>query len=209
MIQERFRNLGVGWAEILGVATSFLLVTGMSYFYGYYYLGLNAEWIINLLTTKELLLSNIKLGAGIVMALMILESFFTNHSKVPRFFALSGSCLILLFIMIKSMIQGEVWIEILSYLIGILAIYGLVYCKYLGKIMSLLFLIFVVPCLNGITAYEKKIRSSLPEVTLKDDKKKWYLFDSYSDQAIVIDSISKSKNIRIVPINDIVNIKVK
>lgn len=210
MIQEKFKSLGVGWAELLGIVTSFLFITGISYYYGYYDAGLNANWIINLLTTKELLISNVRLGVCVILAFMFLESIFDKNSKN---FNVQAAVLIgvLFFVvlLIYSIYENGVWTEILSYLIALISIYGLIFFKIYWKLVSVLLIIFVVPFLNGLTAYEKKVRSDLPELSLKNDKKKWYLFDTFSDQAIIIDSTKKSKNIKIVPVNELENIKVR
>ena len=99
--------------------------------------------------------------------------------------------------------------EGISYLIAFIALFGMFYFKIFVKLICALLILFVVPFLNGITAYENKMKNKFPEVTIKDEKKKWLLFDTYADQVILIDSTKREKNIRIVPINDIENIKVK
>ena len=60
------------WLQVLSYLIGLLALFGLMYFkylgvscyYGYYVVGLKADWLINLLTTKELLISNIRLGAG-------------------------------------------------------------------------------------------------------------------------------------------------
>ena len=69
MIKDKLDQLGLGAAQIIGLGTAFLFITGVSYYYGYYVVGLKVDWLINLLTTKELLISNIRLGAGFILAL--------------------------------------------------------------------------------------------------------------------------------------------
>lgn len=209
MIQDKIKKLGIGIAEFIGIATSFLFITGVSYFYGYYDAGLNADWIINLLTTKELLISNIRLGAIVILVFMYLEALFdptvnTNPAKqfVIGFIALTSLCIL-------SVYFNRGWVEGISYLIAFIAIFGMFYFKIFGKLICALLILLVVPFLNGITAYENKMKNKFPEVTIKDEKKKWLLFDTYTDQAILIDSIKKEKNIRVVPINDLENIKVR
>ena len=209
MIQDKIKNLGIGIAEFIGLATSFLLITGVSYFYGYYDAGLNADWVINLLTTKELLISNIRLGAGVILVFMFLESIFDKDSNNFHIQAFVIGIFFFVALLIYSIIENEVWTEVLAYLIALISIYGLLFFKPYLKMVSILLIFFAVPFLNGLTAYEKKVRKNLPVVTIKEDKKQWLLFDTFSDQAVVIDSIKKEKNIRIVPINDIENIKVK
>lgn len=209
MIQDKIKNLGIGIAEFIGIATSFLLITGVSYFYGYYDAGLNADWVINLLTTKELLISNIRLGAGVILVFMFLESIFDKDSNNFHIQAFVIGIFFFVALLIYSIIENEVWTEVLAYLIALISIYGLLFFKPYLKMVSILLIFFAVPFLNGLTAYEKKVRKNLPVVTIKEDKKQWLLFDTFSDQAVVIDSIKKEKNIRIVPINDIENIKVK
>lgn len=209
MIQEKFKRLGVGVVEIIGIATSFLLITGVSYYYGYYDSGLNADWMINLLTTKELLISNIRLGGGVILAFMFLESIFDKDSKQYHVKAFVLGIIFLTAMLVYSISKDEVWIEVLSYLLCLISIYGLIFFKPYGKLVSIALILFIVPFLNGLTAYEKKIRKDLPEITLKEDTKKWLLFDTFSDQAVIIDSLKKEKNIKIVSVNEIENIKLK
>lgn len=84
MIKDKLDQLGLGAAQIIGLGTAFLFITGVSYYYGYYVVGLKADWLINLLTTKELLISNIRLGAGFILALMFLQEIFFFRFKTER-----------------------------------------------------------------------------------------------------------------------------
>lgn len=211
MIQERLKSLGVGWVELIGIVTSFLFITGVSYYYGYYAAGLNSEWIINLLTTKELLISNIRLGAGVIVALMYFDALFDKKSPTsPKKVLVIGNVVLITLLISWAEFKGSntIW-ESLSYLVVFNALYGLIYYEFLGKIICISLILFVAPFINGISAFHKKTNSNLPLVTLKDDKKQWYLFDTFSDQAILIDSVKKEKNIKIVAINELNNIRVK
>lgn len=51
--------------------------------------------------------------------------------------------------------------------------------------------------------------SHLPVASLKDDAKKWYIFDTFSDQVILIDNLKKIENIKVVQVNKLENIKVE
>lgn len=212
MIQEKFKNLGIGVVEVIGIATSFLFVTGVIYYYGYYAVGLNADWIINLLTTKELLISNLRLGAGAIMAFLYLSSVFdksvvNENNKHYNELALGLGVLSVLVVM--SYINGKNWFEYLGYLFIFISIYGLLYFKPFGKLISILVIVFVVPFCNGLTALEYKMKSNLPVVTLKEDQKNWLLFDTFSDKFVLIDSKENYRNIRVVSSDDIENIKSK
>lgn len=212
MIKEKLDKLGLGVAEIIGLGTSFLFITGVSYYYGYFVVGLKADWLINLLTTKELLISNIRLGVCLALALMFLQEVFssesgTQHKRHRTFFM---GCVALIVILIFSMWKNyNSWVQTLSYLLGLIAVFGLFYFKYLGRILSILLLVFVVPFLNGLSAYQKKISSHLPVASLKDDAKQWYIFDAFSDQVILIDNMKKIENIRVVQVNELENIRVE
>ncbi len=212
MIKEKLDKLGLGVAEIIGLGTSFLFITGVSYYYGYFVVGLKADWLINLLTTKELLISNIRLGVCLALALMFLQEVFssesgTQHKRHRAFFM---GCVALIAILIFSMWKNyNSWVQTLSYLLGLIAVFGLFYFKYLGRILSILLLVFVVPFLNGLSAYQKKMASHLPVASLKDDAKQWYIFDAFSDQVILIDSVKKIENIRVVQVNELENIRVE
>jgi hypothetical protein len=211
MIQERLKSLGVGWVELIGIVTSFLFITGVSYYYGYYAAGLNSDWIINLLTTKELLISNIRLGAGVIVALMYFDTLFDKKSpSSPKKVLVIGNVVLITLLISWAVYKGSntIW-ESLSYLVVFNALYGLIYYEFLGKMICISLILFVAPFINGISAFYKKTNSNLPIVTLKDDKKQWYLFDTFSDQAILIDSVKKEKNIKIVAINELNNIRVK
>ena len=63
--------------------------------------------------------------------------------------------------------------------------------------------------MNSYSAYQKKMASHLPVVSLKDDAKKWYIFDTFSDQVILIDNMKKIENIKVVQVNKLENIKVE
>lgn len=209
MIQSKLNSWGLGIAELVGIITSFLFITGISYFYAYYAAGLNAAWIINLLTTKELLVSNLRLGVSIIMAFMYLESLFQNDNWMEHIQSLIIGCFMFLAMLIYCYVNNQMWLEILSYLLTLIAVFLIVKYKLSIKLGGILLIFFAAPFLNGLTAYDKKIESNLPEVSLKDDSKKWYLFDTFSDQAILIDSKNREKNIKILPINDLENIRVK
>lgn len=207
MIQDKFKNLGIGIVELIGIATSFLFITGVVYHYGYYVVGLNAEWIINLLTTKELLISNLRLGASVLIAFMFLNSLFSseggrNHLKdlVVGIVMLSGTTVI-------AYTRERNWVEALGYLLIFISVFGLIYWKTYWKLVCVLIIVFVVPFMNGVTALQYKLKSNLPVVTLKEDQKKWLLFDTFADKFVLIDSIDDYENIRVVTNEDIVNIK--
>lgn len=206
---EKFKNFGIGWAEIIALLTAFLLVTGISYFYAYYGFCLNAEWVINLLTTKELLTSNIKLGACVIMASMYLLPSFLENSKTKPYKELILGCTFFILLLIFAVSKGDVWYEILAYIITLISIFYFIYGPAVVKVFSVVLILFVVPFINGIHAYTKHIKQPLPEVYIKDDPKKWLLFDTFSNQAVLIDDIKKEKNIRVVPVNDLKNISVK
>ncbi|MCT8090683.1 hypothetical protein H0920_10805 [Acinetobacter sp. C_4_1] len=211
MIQERLKSLGVGWVELIGMVTSFLFITGVSYYYGYYEAGLNSDWIINLLTTKELLISNIRLGAGVILALMYFEALFDKQSPIsPKKVLIIGNSALITLLIFWAIFKetNTIW-ESLSYLAVFNALYGIIYYKFLGKMICVSLILFVAPFINGVVAFNKKINSNLPIVTLKEDKTHWYLFDTFSDQAILIDSLKKEKNIKIVAVNELDNIRVK
>ncbi len=212
MIKDKLDQLGLGAAQIIGLGTAFLFITGVSYYYGYYVVGLKADWLINLLTTKELLISNIRLGAGFILALIFLQEIFFSDSKPKgkqhRTFLIGCGVLIAILIVLIWRDNRE-WLQVLSYLIGLLALFGLMYFKYLGRLISILLIFFVVPFLNGYSAYQKKMASHLPVASLKDDAKKWYIFDTFSDQVILIDSMKKIENIKVVQVNKLENIKVE
>lgn len=207
MIKSKLKDLGV--VELVGIATSFLLITGISYFYAYYAAGLNAAWIINLLTTKELLICNMSLGVGIIIAFIYLEDLFHHDNSVEHFLSFIVGCSVLVAMLIYCYIKNQIWTEVLSYLTVLISFFLIVKCKFSIKLLGICLIFFMAPFLNGLTAYYKKIESNLPEVSLKDDSKKWYLFDTFSDQAILIDSKNREKNIKILPINDLENIRVK
>lgn len=227
MIQERLKNWGLGFAEIIGIVTSFLFITGVCYFYGYYEAGLNAGWIINLLTTKELLISNLRLGAGVILVFMFLESMFdakpvsliivyestsSNKNKKKKDVTSKSfifGILFLICLLIYAFFREKNWSEVLAYLLLLISVYSLIFYKPIFKMISILLIFFVIPFLNGVSAYYSKVKSEIPEVRLKGDSKKWLLFDTFSNQAILIDSLKKEKNIRVVSITDIENIKVK
>lgn len=209
MIQEKFKSLGIGFVELLGIATSFLFVTGVIYYYGYYAAGLNADWIINLLTTKELLISNLRLGAGVFMAFMYLHSLFKVGEKNNHYKDLAVGSSILTLILLITYFSGRNWIEALSYLLIFISVFGLIYWKAFFKLICVLIIVFVVPFMNGLTALQNKLKSNLPIVTLKEDHEKWLLFDTLSDKFVLIDSKDNYKNIRIVSTDDIVNIKAR
>ncbi|QDK98267.1 hypothetical protein FM020_10370 [Acinetobacter tandoii] len=212
MIKEKLDKLGLGVAEIIGLGTSFLFITGVSYYYGYFVVGLKADWLINLLTTKELLISNIRLGVCLALALVFLQEVFSSESETQhkRHRAFFMGCVALIVILIFSMWKNyNSWVQTLSYLLGLIAVFGLFYFKYLGRILSILLLVFVVPFLNGLSAYQKKISSHLPVASLKDDAQQWYIFDAFSDQVILIDSVKKIENIRVVQVNELENIRVE
>lgn len=212
MIKEKLDKSGLGVAEIIGLGTSFLFITGVSYYYGYFVVGLKADWLINLLTTKELLISNIRLGVCLALALVFLQEVFSSESETQhkRHRAFFMGCVALIVILIFSMWKNyNSWVQTLSYLLGLIAVFGLFYFKYLGRILSILLLVFVVPFLNGLSAYQKKISSHLPVASLKDDAQQWYIFDAFSDQVILIDSVKKIENIRVVQVNELENIRVE
>jgi hypothetical protein len=209
MIQARLNTLGLGWAELIGLLTSFLFITGLSYFYGYYNAGLNAGWIINLLTSKELLISNLRLGVVIIMVFMYLESIFDKDSGNKLIKEFLWGCVAITGILVYFFIKKGVWIEGAGYLIALIAIFGLVKWDGAGKWICILLILFIVPYINGITAFQNKVRSNLPEVTLKNEDKQWLLFDTFSDKVVLIDGLKKDKNIRVVSINDLENVRVK
>lgn len=209
MISERFNKLGLGWAELIGLATTFLLVTGISYSYGYYAFGLNAEWIINLLTTKELLITNIRFGAYIFASLMFLTSIVEQGTKKDLVLDFICGVVGLLVLLVVSYELDSEWPDILTILLTLVAVFLLITVPKKFKFYPTLTLIFIIPFCNGLTAYVKKIKSDLPIVIVKEEEKQWQLFDTYSDQAVIIDSIKKEKNIRVVPISDLENIRVR
>jgi len=211
MIQARLNTLGLGWAELIGLLTSFLFITGWCYAYGYYDLGLNADWLINLITTKEMLFNNLRLGGCLLIALMYFALEWKGDQKYDhkRLFRLANITLVVAVFFWWKKNGVDAIGEPITYLIAFNAIYFIIYHGFSLKFIGLISIFFVIPSINGIIAYEKKIKSVLPVVEVKDETKKWFLFDTYSDQAVLIDSTKKEKNIRIVPINDLVNIKVK
>lgn len=208
MILEKLKSLGVGIVELIGIATSFLFVTGVAYYYGYYDAGLNANWIINLLTTKELLISNLRLGVAIALAFMYLSTSDLNDKRKIIQTLIFG-CSFLGLILIYSILKNDRWLESLGYFLAFLSIFGIIYSHFFLKIICTLTLVLVIPFLNGVLAYQVKSKSALPIVLLKDQPKKWFLFDTFSDQAILIDSMKKQKTVKVVKINDLQEIKVR
>lgn len=211
MIQAKLNSFGLGWAELIGLITSFLFITGWCYAYAYFDIGLNADWLINLLTTKDLLFNNLRLGVCLIMAFLYFglewqENKIYDHKKL--FWRANIILAVLVFFWwIRDGISA-IW-EAVTYLIAFNAIYFIIYHELMLKFIGSLLIFVVIPCINGFIAYDRKIKSDLPVVEIMDETKKWFLFDTYSDQAVLIDSTKKEKNIRIVPISDLVNIKVK
>lgn len=179
------------------------MITGLSYAYGFYGIGLNAEWIINLVSTKDLLIFNIKLGFCLAIALMYFIFEYEHGFKKERLFRKSNSIFIILLIYMTWKNGYKEAIEYFTYFLSFNALYFICFCKPLLKLVSIVTLFFIVPCLNGFITHHKKISKELPLVEFKSKNEKWYLYDTFSDKAILIDSKSNQRKIKISQINEL------
>lgn len=203
---DKIKNASL--ADWVLIVTSALMVTGLCYQYGYYgELGLQSSWIINLLNTKEFLISNLGLCVLYLIAALYLSSYADDATTQRLMEVLVFSNIVLIAIIIVVIVEDQSIKSIVGSISIFLAVNSfLVILKkgYYLKIVAIIILFMVIPFFEGVA----DIRTSFSEnqlhpVKLAKDNEKWFLVSTFGDKAVLVDSYEKNKKVKVIEVKEI------
>ncbi|WP_151832987.1 hypothetical protein [Acinetobacter ursingii] len=208
MIVDKIKSASL--TDLVGGVTACLFITGLSYQYGFYGMhGLNGSWVINLLSAKDILTVNIILLTTYLVALSFLDTVFSNSNLSYKNLAIPSN----IFMFMTSLYwladhnkSGAFFCLIVLIIIN--SILFIVKLNNIFKVLGFLFLILLVPFLNGVYSFNVNFyKDGIPKVVLIQSKigEEWFLLNTYNDKAILISK--DKKNVKIVEIKDISSVK--
>lgn len=195
-------------ADWVLIISSGLLITGLSYQFGYYgTVGLQSPWIINLLGTKELFISNLGLCILYAIAALYLSSYVEEQTK-ERLIELAVLANIVLIAIILVVIVEDKRINNIVDCFSIFLAFNsfLIVLKqgYYLKIIGVIVLFLVIPFLKGVADIQTSIsEKQFNAVKLAKSEQEWFLVNTFGDKAVLIDSYEKSRKVKVVEIKEL------
>lgn len=195
-------------ADWVVIISSGLLITGLSYQYGYYgEIGLQSSWIINLLSTKELLISNLGLCILYAIAGMYLTSYVEEKTKQKLIEVVVLSNLVLVAITLVVIFENKK-IKNIADCISILLAFNafLIVLKrgYYLKILGVIILLIIIPFINGVADIHHSFsEKQLDSVKIGKSIERWLLVNTFSDKAVLVDSYEKTRKVKVVEIKEL------
>ncbi|WP_375038615.1 hypothetical protein [Acinetobacter sp. RW6] len=195
-------------ADWVLIISSGLLITGLCYQFGYYgNIGLQSPWIINLLGTKELFISNLGLCILYAIAALYLSSYVEEQTK-QRLIELAVLANIVLIAIIIVVIVEDKRINNIADCISIFLAFNsfLIVLKqgYYLKIVGVIVLFLVIPFFKGVADIQTSItEKQFKMVKLGKSEQKWFLVNTFGDKAVLVDSYEKSRKVKVVEIKEL------
>lgn len=193
-------------AVLITIGTSFLIVVGVLFKFGFYGSDyIDALWIISLFSPIDFMFSNFEILIYYFLAFLYLTKIIEKENKNRRFEFIYTVCFLLVLSAMMIVSMSIPLILCLSVIGSFIAFYFIIYTdKYLIKTFGLTILLFI-PWYSGYSFFKNSGVEKLPKVYLSQsvDKKDWYLLDKYTDKAILINKDKTRNYFKMVEMKDI------
>ncbi len=207
LILDQFKQAAL--TEKIATLTSTVILIGISYKLGYYFTRLlDSLWIIQFFNVFDLAYSALKLVIIYFLILIFHDKVFVEGSgerNILKFgLGLIAICLYYIYEMITKGYAYSFFFAVGIFL-GIFFTFTLYNSKPFVKYIAIVFLIIVIPFLQGISDIQKNIhRADLPRVSIKDSsaKEDWRFLDKANDKLILLNQ-NNPKEIKIVGMDEV------
>lgn len=195
-------------ADWVLIISSSLLITGLCYQFGYYGdMGLQSSWIVNLLSTKELLISNIGMCAIYIVAILYLSSYIEEQKKLRliELAVLSNAVFIALtvFVVFEDKKIKNI-VDCVSIILAFNSILIVLKRGYYLKIVGVFVLLMLIPYMKGAADIQNSLlEKKLNKVSLDKSEEEWLLVNTFGDKVVLVNSYESKRKVKVIEIKEL------